>query len=198
MTKRKKKVRRGVLALAVRGILRALDFERDSEPPPVRRRRKPVRANATIHRVRQTRKTSCGVAVVAMAARVPEATAMRLMFPVGGRKYYTHYADLIRALDHFGVRHGGMPVRARLWTRVPATAVAKVRMRDGAGRVYVHWVIADRMADGRVVIVDPDAPGDTLATTDTDEYELLSYLLIDAVRPHRVARPARRKSRQSS
>lgn len=132
-----------------RGIALLFDDAEDGdEPSPAQRRRRrptkrthrPARSEErTIHRVRQRFTTSCGVAVVGMFARVSHDDAMRIMFPTPRRVYYTHYTDIKRALDHFGVEHGGRFRRFNSWDEIPSTSLAKVKWRGENGRFFFHW-----------------------------------------------------------
>lgn len=149
--------------------------------------KKPGRASKqgaphTVHRVRQERTTSCGVAVVAMLARVSHREAMKVMFPRGGRDFRTHYSDLRRALVHFGVPHAQRAIRCSSWDKVPTNAIAGVRGYDESDRAFYHWVIAQRKG-GRVVVLDPGAEGQTLTLADPELYELQSYLPVEPRKP---------------
>lgn len=131
-------------------------------PPPVRppmppRGGRPARAH-TIHRVRQEFSTSCGVAVVAMFARVSHREALSVMFPRPRPTYYTWLKDVKRALDHFQIPYAPRWHRFRSWEEIPTTSLVKVRWRNADGSTGLHWVIFQRRANGEWRVIDPDSP----------------------------------------
>ena len=186
---------RGRLARAHgRMLLRNLfaDVWSPARPAPhtseMRQRASPAQGTQrTIHRVRQEFTTSCGVAVVAMFARVSHAEAMKVMFPETRRRtFYTHLNDVKRALDHFGVRYGEQWHRFRAWDDIAKTSLVKVRW-EFEGRVGLHWVIFQRRADDAWAVIDPDPPrrGGTqrLSPSELDDYVGITYLPVDARAP---------------
>lgn len=146
-----------------------------------------VGAPRTIHRVRQRFSTSCGVAVVAMFARVSHQQALKVLFPSPRRTFYTYLHQLKKAFDHFGVRFESSWHRFRSWNEIPKTSLVKVRCR-GNGRTWYHWVIFQRRPDGTSEVIDPD-PGrggtQRLAKSELSAYEGLSYLAVEPVPPAR-------------
>lgn len=144
----------------------------------------PRSAERTVHRVRQEYSTSCGVAAVAMLARVSHDEAMAVMFPRPRNTFYTHYKDVRKGLDHFGVSHGGRATRIKDWDDVPTTALVKVKWQRGA-RTYWHWVILQRKKDGTHRVLDPDVRKGTLtlAESGANRYAPVSYMSVDAVPP---------------
>jgi hypothetical protein len=157
-----------------------------AEPPPsIRRRRVPAPAATigprTIHRVRQEFDTSCGVAVVAMLARVSHERALRFMFPDGGRVFLTHLHQLTRALDHFGVAHEARWHRFSSWPEILSTSIVKLRFRE-SNHVWYHWVIYQRRTDGTWGVIDPDRREDgTLRLTRAElrRGEGVSYIAVE-------------------
>ncbi len=181
-----------------RGIALLFDVAEDGDEPnpaqrprrrPTKRTRRPARSEErTIHRVRQKFTTSCGVAVVGMFARVSHDDAMRIMFPTPRRVYYTHYTDIKRALDHFGVEHGGRFRRFDSWDEIPSTSLAKVKWKGENGRFFFHWVIFQRKADGGWRVLDPDPAGQgtqSLSKAELSRYIPLTYLTVNPVPPRR-------------
>jgi hypothetical protein len=151
--------------------------------------KRPAAATRTIHRVRQEFSTSCGVAVVAMFARVSHEEAMAVLFPKGGRVFYTYLYQLKRALDHFGVKYGPRLKRFSSWDDIPTTSLVKVKPH---GESWSHWVVFQRKRDGgrRVIDPDPGRPGtQTLARDQIEQYRGVTYLLVDAVLPEDDRRP---------
>lgn len=162
-------------------------------------RREPVTSNGpmaqtqarpavhTIHRVRQEFSTSCGVAVVAMFARVSHREAMSIMFPhATTADYRTWLRDLKRALDHFGVTYASRWHRFRSWEEIPTTSLVKVRWRNGDGATGAHWVIFQRRKTGQWRVIDPDPPrGGTLrlSSQELSWYTGVTYLAVDAREP---------------
>jgi hypothetical protein len=139
----------------------------------------------TIHRVRQSFRTSCGVAVVAMFARVSEQDAMAVLFPNGGRVFYTHLRQLKRALDHFGVRYDPHWRRFVSWEAIPKTSLVKVRWKEN-GRTGLHWVIFQRRHDATWHVIDPDPPHrGTLRLSDAErkQYTGITYMPVEARPP---------------
>lgn len=140
----------------------------------------------TIARVRQRRKSDCGVAVVAMLARVPYEEAMKLLFPRPVREHYTSWGQVCRALDDLGVPRSpnGKPFRS--WGEIPTTSLVMVEVK---GRLHQggplrHWVIFQRRANGEWRVIDPDPPRKgTLRLADDELAPLigLRYLPVDAV-----------------
>ena len=111
-------------------------------PEPTASRAKAAR---TIHRVRQEFDTSCGVAVVAMFARVSHGEAMAAMFPrirnpKPSGSYLTWLKDVLRGLDHFGVEHAGRWRRFTGWAAIRSTSLVKVKIQEGR-RTWYHWVV---------------------------------------------------------
>jgi ABC-type bacteriocin/lantibiotic exporter with double-glycine peptidase domain len=170
----------------------ALLFVEPLAPKKRARKRAPKRtpkakdAARTIHRVRQEFRTSCGVAVVAMFARVSHDEAMRVMFPRKRRVFYTHYTDVIRALDKFGIAHGARTHRFRRWEDIPSTSLVKVRAKDSDGKVLRHWVIYQKRDDGSWNVIDPD-PGrggtQRLETPELRQYVGMTYLTVAPIPP---------------
>ncbi|MBX3214066.1 MAG: hypothetical protein KF850_18670 [Labilithrix sp.] len=141
----------------------------------------------TIHRVRQEFSTSCGVAVVAMFARVSHREAMSIMFPNGTTgDYRTWLKDLKRALDHFGVTYASRWFRFRSWEEIPTTSLVKVRWRKSDGAAGAHWVIFQRRKTGEWRVIDPDPPrGGTLrlSSKELSWYTGVTYLAVNAREP---------------
>jgi hypothetical protein len=141
----------------------------------------------TIHRVRQEFSTSCGVAVVAMFARVSHREAMSFMFPKAMRgDYRTWLRDLKRALDHFGVSYASRWHRFQSWDEIPTTSLVKVRWHNADGGAGTHWVIFQRRKTGEWRVIDPDPPrGGTLrlGTNELSRYTGVTYLAVNAREP---------------
>jgi hypothetical protein len=123
---------------------------------------KPIRTGTaqsperTVHRVRQEFETSCGVAVVAMCARVSHKQAMAVLFPKPTLVFFTWPEQVKRALDHFGVKHGKRWHRFASWDEIPTTSLVKVKWEDADGGHGLHWVVFQRRADGGWTVIDPD------------------------------------------
>lgn len=152
--------------------------------PAVAERLRPA-SQRTVHRVRQSFPTSCGVAVVAMFARVSEQDAMAVLFPNGGRTFYTHLRQLKHALDHFGVHYDPHWRRFVSWEAIPKTSLVKVRWADD-GRKGLHWVIFQRRHDGTWNVIDPDSPRRvTLRLSDAErrQYTGITYMPVEARLP---------------
>ena len=142
----------------------------------------------TIHRVRQSFSTSCGVAVVAMFARVSEAEAMAVLFPKRGRTFRTHLHQLKRALEHFGVRYDPHWRRFVSWDAIPTTSLVKVRWEED-GRKGFHWVIFQRRSDGTGNVIDPDPPRRgtlRLSEAERESYTGVTYMPVEARLPERA------------
>jgi hypothetical protein len=140
----------------------------------------------TIHRVRQEFTTSCGVAVVAMFARVSHAEAMSVMFPNGGGFYGTWLKDVKAALRHFGVPYAPRWRRFKSWSEIPTTSLVKVRWTNADGSTGLHWVIFQRRDNGNWQVIDPDPPrGGTLrlSRAEARRYSGITYLSVEARRP---------------
>ena len=139
----------------------------------------------TVHRVRQEFDTSCGVAVVAMFARVSHAEALAVMFPRARRRttFYTTHAQVIRALDHFGVPRGPRQRRIRTWDQVPSTALVAARSHHSDGSW--HWVILQRRSDGTSHVLDPDVQAGTQRLSSAEQAHLrpISYLAVEPFLP---------------
>jgi len=140
----------------------------------------------TIHRVRQEFTTSCGVAVVAMFARVSHREALSVLFPKPGRDYRTWLRDLKRALDHFGVTYAPRWHRFRSWDEIPRTSLVKVRWREPGGTSGLHWIIFQRRANGEWRVIDPDPPRSgtlRLNAAELARYTGVTYLEVNAREP---------------
>ena len=142
----------------------------------------------TIHRVRQQFTTSCGVAVVAMFARVSHAEAMAVMFPQPAKVFYTHLHQVKRGLDHFGITYGPGWKRCRGWDDIPTTALVRAKW-EANGRKGSHWVIFQRRRDGSGAVIDPDRGRygtQRLSRPEMDEYKPVTYLPVEARLPRGV------------
>lgn len=140
----------------------------------------------TVHRVRQEFSTSCGVAVVAMFARVSHREALSVLFPSPKRDYRTWLKDLKRALDHFGVAYAPHWHRFQSWQDIPTTSLVKVRWRHLDGTTGLHWVIFQRRANGAWTVIDPEPPRPgtlRLSNTELSHYVGISYLTVNARGP---------------
>lgn len=166
--------------------------EADADPPPKPRKKRST-SERTIHRVRQLSDTSCGVAATAMLARVSHETAQAMIFPGGPRTSYgTHYADIRRALDHFKVPHGNKAVRTGSWSKIPTTALVKVRW-SVEGHSGLHWIIFQRKSASAWRLIDPGAKSpetQLLKPADYAHYHPLSYLTVSPVVPQGAPRAA--------
>lgn len=145
--------------------------------------REAPRAEHTVHRVRQVYSTSCGVAVVAMLARVSHQEALDAMFPNRKRRrtFYTGYPDVIRALEVFHVKHGDRTKRVKSWQEIPSTSVVSVK-----GDGFTHWVILQKKHDGKADVIDPQPPHEgTLRLTPVERslYRPVSYLVVEPIPP---------------
>jgi hypothetical protein len=160
--------------------------ERVSRPRP------PARTpERTIHRVRQSFSTSCGVAVVAMFARVSHDEAMAVLFPKPRREFSTHLYQLKRALDHFGVKYGPRWSRFTSWSEIPTTSLVKVKCET-----WFHWVIFQRRSDGGWALIDPDparSGTQRLSRVEIEQYTGVTYMPVEAVRPG-ASRGSKRRS----
>lgn len=139
----------------------------------------------TIHRVRQAFTTSCGVAVVAMFARVSHEEAMAALFPGGARVYYTYLYQLKRALDHFGVKYGARWSRFVAWDKIPTTSLVKVKWQVN-GRRGFHWVVFQRRKDGGWAVIDPSPGRPGTQRLDRNErraYQGVTYLPVEPIEP---------------
>jgi hypothetical protein len=180
----------------VRGPVRPLSAPNTTKSP--KRIRSAPSPERTIHRVRQEFSTSCGVAVVAMFARVSHAEAMAVLFPEPGRVFYTHLYQLKRALDHFGVPYGSRWSRFTSWAEIETTALVKVRWEDSDGRVGFHWVIFQRRTDGGWAVIDPDpqrSGTQRLGRTERAQFTGITYLPVEARLPTGVDESATRNGR---
>jgi hypothetical protein len=147
----------------------------------------------TIHRVRQEFSTSCGVAVVAMFARVSHPQAMKVMFPEGGRVFYTTLKQVKHGLDHFGIKYGPRWHRCASWEAIPTTSLVKVKWQDAWGGKGLHWMIFQRRPDGTGDLIDPDPPRagtQRLGPHERGNYTPITYLSVQA-RPPGGARRGR-------
>lgn len=107
--------------------------------------------------VKQRQSCDCGVACLAMIARVSYDRA-RAAFDAAGlatkyprRPYTSNFADLARC-----ARDVGHPLTMRRftgWTVLPAAAIAKVPCAGRTTRHW-HWVVAVREGDD-IAILDP-------------------------------------------
>lgn len=139
----------------------------------------------TIHRVRQEFSTSCGVAIVAMLARVAHADAMSVLFPVQRAPFSTWLKDLKRDLDHFGVTYAPRWRRCRSWEEIPSTSLVKVKWQAN-GRTGFQWVIFQRRDNGEWRVIDPDPPRQgtlRLSNGELSKFEGVTYLVVNARRP---------------
>lgn len=172
-----------------RGATRRSDASR---PPRGRAPVIPAGGANTVHRVRQKYRTSCGVAVAAMFARATHTEALEVMFPARGRKrtFYTTYADVVKALDHFGVKYEAPVKRVKDWAAIPATALVRVRWKSAEGKIGYHWVILQRRSASEWQVIDPD-PGRSgtqrLGHSEISRYTPMSYLAVHPVAPGRGA-----------
>ena len=143
---------------------------------PKRRRR--ARNSATIPRVRQANLTSCGIAVVAMAAKVTHAEARVAIFGDESRaNYVTTYADLRRGLDALGVVRAVRARRFRGWACMTESAIVLIRSSHPD---YDHWVLYQHRERGSTVL-DPGASGDTLSRSDFSRMKGISYLPVEPI-----------------
>lgn len=143
----------------------------------VPRHKRPERADATIHRVRQVHMSSCGIAVAAMFARQRHHVVKRFMFPQPKRDYGTYYKDVWRALTHFGVEHTERKRKFVSWQDIPSTALVRIRWKDMPAARANHWVVYQKLPKGFRVI-DPGSWGETLADINLDDCEGLDYSLV--------------------
>lgn len=158
------------------------EAEPKSKPP---QRAKPANER-TIHRVRQRYMTDCGIAATAMLARVPYAKAKAALFPDGShqRSYGTYTRDVLRALDHFGVRHGKRERKVEAWEDIPSTAL--VTARHSSTPEQLHWLIFQRRSAGDWLIIDPASPDSQtlrLSSRDYKEFTPLRYVTVDPISP---------------
>jgi ABC-type bacteriocin/lantibiotic exporter with double-glycine peptidase domain len=171
--------------------LQAIFASMPAKPPKDKRRRVTPKSNSaaprTIHRVRQEFTTSCGVAVVAMFARVSHKEALAVMFPKPRRDYGTWLKDLTRALDHFGVTYAPRWRRFHSWEAIPKTSLVKVRWTNNDGSTGLHWIVFQRRHNGEWQVIDPDPPRrrGTLRLNDRElaRYQGISYLEVNARLP---------------
>ena len=106
---------------------------------------------------------------------------MAVLFPNGGRVFYTHLHELKRAFDHFGVRYGPRWHRFITWERIPTTSLVKVK----SGK-WFHWVVFQRKRDGAWAVIDPDPPRpgtQRLTRGEITEYAGVTYMPVEAVLP---------------
>jgi hypothetical protein len=162
---------------------------RDEAVEPLAQPRAAAGQPRTIHRVRQEFTTSCGVAVVAMFARVAHADAMKVMFPQPRRAFYTYLHDIKRALDHFGVRYAVRWHRFRSWQQIPTTSLVKVKWQVD-GKIGYHWMVFQRRDNGSWNVIDPDPPRRSgtqrLSRSELEGYRGITYLPVEARRPESV------------
>lgn len=93
-----------------------------------------------IRQVFQRRKNDCGVACVAMVARVSYERAFdALDFPDGARKFYTSRGQLGEALNMLGFAVHRKWYRS--WDEIPGCAIVPVNHR--CNRRNFHWVVYD-------------------------------------------------------
>lgn len=96
-----------------------------------------------IKRIFQRRKNDCGVACVAMVARVSYEQAFdALDFPEGTKKFYTSRNQIIEALGKFGILMQRKWFRS--WEEIPGCAIVPVNHR--CNRKNFHWVVYDGKA----------------------------------------------------
>lgn len=113
----------------------------------------------TIRRIRQEYETSCGIAAAAMLAGRTHREVLPVIFPDAAagrrRRFYTHYPDIIRALDHFGVEHGKQSIRVGSFLEIPTNALVKVK-RHLYGQTFWHWVVFRHKTNAPGYVIDPD------------------------------------------
>ena len=157
-----------------------------AEPAKRPRRQKPEdeAAELTIRRIRQEYETSCGVAAAAMIAGRTHREVLPIIFPDAAmgrrRRFYTHYPDVIRALNHFGVAHGERPIRVKRFSEIRTNALVKVKWQKH-GDTYWHWVLLRFKAGGTSYVIDPDVQvrgTQRLSDKQARRYTPVSYLSV--------------------
>jgi hypothetical protein len=89
-----------------------------------------------------------------MLANIPYAEAKQQLFP--GRQQCrlgTHHELMLQALDQLGIPHGPVFTNVKRWADIKTNALVHIRWRsmpDGD-----HWVVAQRLPDGRLRTLDP-------------------------------------------
>jgi hypothetical protein len=156
---------------------------------PPERRGGPAQVH-TIARVRQRLDSDCGVAVLAMLARVPYAKAMKVLFPGPVRDYYSGWhgeRSVPRALDRLGVSRAPKAIRFQSWSKIPTTSLVEVEVKPGqpGGTRYRHWVIFQRRDNGDWRVIDPQPPRSGTQRLSNHELEAfvgIRFMPVDAVR----------------
>lgn len=141
-----------------------------------------------IQRVLQRYKSDCGVACVAMVARVSYQQAfVAIGFAPGQTKFYTGHRQLTAALRRLGLTvHWKM---FRSWAAISGIAIVAVNHRYQ--RMNFHWVVFDG-----VCILDPFPRKPTAATKPKRYHASGWYLLVS--HPANVTRVSSHLSTASS
>lgn len=126
------------------------------------------------HVVQSNRTSGCGPAVIATAAGVSEAEAIRALFGQDQtHSLWTDWGDLRRALGMLGIELTARVRRVQTWSAVRDLAIVGVGKAGQARGSAVHWVIYDPAAE---LIYDP-GKAEPVAASDTRRPPL-SYLSI--------------------
>jgi len=132
-----------------------------------------------IRRIVQKSGTSCGVACVAMLARLSYRDAMRCGEEVFSKEEWeaghrTLSYDLRRMLAELGWKLG-YQVRCADWEKVPPDSLVAVQWKQQKGMEATwHWVICTEDAEGRFVL-DPRATVKTVKRRELQRLRLAWY-----------------------
>lgn len=93
-----------------------------------------------LRRVRQRTKSDCGVACVAMIARVRYREAFSAFgFSEHEKRFYTNHGQLVAALENLGCEVQRKKFSS--WQNIPGCAIVPVNHR--CNRRNFHWVVYD-------------------------------------------------------
>lgn len=138
------------------------------------------RKDRPIRRVKQLSGTSCGIACVAMLARLSYRDAMRCAEDLWGSKdewdsHRTDAAELREMLEALGWELGNR-VNCEDWSKVPEACLAVVQQKKTkAGSLVWHWVVGVRGRSGTVVVLDPRESVKANKRSDLSRIKLSAY-----------------------